>query len=330
MLGVTGKKNKEAGKGFEVVRASRIPPGMQPPPPEGDDVEMENSPPMNDEPYHDSADVQAAAGAERSVSPESIRQPGQPFNFGFGGNRESTLREPRQDSAMGLRAISHPGLRAELPSLRARPSQDNMGPPLQERPSSEYVQDQGPPYRISEVPSLAPIESVGGIDIPTRFNTQRTREQRDGDHQDQWLRDVDNLSYSHNRSTSQPLSSAPQPLSSRYYPPPSLPTRSARRPQSSDSNHLHPPQFSRSASGNSSASGNEFNQFDSSTGFYDIAVDEEEERPSSFMNTSHHRAADSIHRNSFGANAALQASSAEFMGSSPQEGSGFAQNYSRR
>jgi hypothetical protein len=52
-------------------------------------------------------------------------------------------------------------------------------------------------------------------------------------------------------------------------------------------------------------------------------VADDEERPSSYLNSSHHRAADSIHRNSFGANAALQASSAEFMAASPPEGSGF-------
>ena len=331
MLGVTGQKNKEAGKGFEVVRASRMPPGMQQQPPDGEDVEMQTSPPMNDEPYHDSPDMQAAAGAERSVSPEEagIRPPGQPFDFGFAGTKHTSVREPRQDSAMGIRGPSHPGLRAELPSVRARPSQDTLGAlrpsqdylgmPSQERPLSEYVEDsRGYPNRISEVPSLAPIESVGGIDIPTRFNTQRTREQRESGSQG-WFREIDSMP-THNRNIS-------QPSSSRQYPTPSVPVRSAQRPPSRDQSHLQPPNVSRSASGNSSSSGNEFHHFDSSTGIYDIAADEE--RPSSFMNTSHHRAADSIHRNSFGANAALQASSAEFMAASPPEGSGFNQTQRR-
>ena len=305
MVGVTGKKNKEAGKGFEVVRASRMPPGMQQQPPEeGEDVEMQTSPPMNEEPYRDSPEMQARAGAERSVSPESVRASGQPFNFGFEGT-QGAARDPRQDSAMGTRTPTHPGLRAEIPSLRSRPSQEyrpsqeNARAIQHQRPSSEYVDR---PDRISEVPSLAPIESVGGIDIPSRFNTQRTRDQREGSPQS-WLREVDNLSWTHNRSAS-------QPQHQNAYAGPSIPVRSTRRPLSGDQSHL--------------ASGNEFNEFDSSAGFYMIA-DNEEERPSSYLNTSHHRAADSIHRNSFGANAALQASSAEFMAASPPDGNGFNQ-----
>ena len=310
MVGVTGKKNKEAGKGFEVMRAPRMPPGMQQQPPEeAEDVEMQTSPPMNEEPYRDSPEMQAAAGAERSVSPESIRPSGQHFNFGFEGT--NAARDPRQDSAMGTRSPTHPGLRAEIPSLRARPSQEyrpsheSARAIQQPRPSSEYVDR---PDRISEVPSLAPIESVGGIEIPSRFNTQRTREQHESG--SSWLREVDNLSWTHNRSASQ------HQQEQQAYPGPSIPNRSTRRPISGDQSQL-----ARSASNTSGNDGNEFNEFDSSTGFYMVADDEE--RPSSHLNSSHHRAADSIHRNSFGANAALQASSAEFMAASPPEGGGF-------
>ena len=327
MLGVTGKKNKEAGKGFEVVRASRMPPGMQQQPADGEDVEMENSPPMHDEPYRDSPDPQAVAGAERSVSPEEgIRPPGQPFNFGFDEPKRTSLRDPRQDSAMGTRSPNiHPGMRAEQPSMRTRPSQDTSEPTLHERPSSEYLDDQRP-QRISEVPSLAPIETVGDFDIPTRFNTQRTRDQREASQggSQSWLRDVDNLPWTHNRSTSQP-STCSQRVRDQRSGNPTVPVRSARRPQSGDQNHLQPHYMQRTTTGNSSTDGSQFNQFDSDTGFYMVARDDEDERPSSFMNSSHHRAADSITRNSFGANAALQASSAEFMGASPPDGNEFHQ-----
>lgn len=317
MLGVTGKKNKEAGKGFEVVRASRMPPGMQQQPPEGEDVEMETSPQIHEEPYRDDPSMQADAGAERSVSPEEgIRPPGPPFNFGLDQAKETALREPRQDSAMGTRTPTHPGMRAELPSIRSRASQDTGGPVPYERPLSEFLDDQRPD-RISEVPSLAPIETVGGIDIPTRFSTQRTREQRAAGENglQSWTREADNLPRTHNRNTSQPSTSS-QRARQQQYTTPSVPARSVRRPQSGDQSHLQPSHLSRSASGDGP------NHFDSDTGFYMVANDDDE-RPSSYMNTSHHRAADSIHRNSFGANAALQASSAEFMGASPPEGSGF-------
>jgi hypothetical protein len=79
------------------------------------------------------------------------------------------------------------------------------------------------------------------------------------DEQD-WLRQVDNISWSHGSRS----------------PPPTVPHRSSRRQI--------------------------FESFD---------------RPSSFASVSHHRAADSISRNSFGANAALQGTSAEILGRTP-------------
>lgn len=76
-------KSKEKGKGFEVVRSSRMPPSMKQGSRLGDDPdegeELQTSPPMNYVPYEDSPDFsrsqQAYAGAERheSSSPDVAR-----------------------------------------------------------------------------------------------------------------------------------------------------------------------------------------------------------------------------------------------------------------
>ena len=338
--GLGGKKTKEAGKGFEVVRSSRMPPGTQQKAAEGEDLEMETSPPMNDEPYRDSPEmqpgkIQAAGGAERSVSPEDDeRPPPQAFNFGFDGPKESTRYDPRQDSAMGTRSPAvHPGMRAELPARdrsldvqsRTRPSQEYQETNRYTAGSSEYADDR--PARISEVPSLAPIETVGGIDIPSRFNTHKSRSGQsanDGDSQAQdWLHAVDNLSWTHNSSAAPSSSSSRRDREYRQRTPaPTVPPRSHRRTSSDGQVPRSDPRM-RSQSPDRRGEENEFEGFDSRTGFYMVADDEEEGRPNSLFNTSHHRAADSIHRNSFGANAAMQASSAEFMGASPPDQSGF-------
>lgn len=71
-----GGKSKEKGKGFEVVRSSRMPPDMMRGPPAGPEdegQELQTSPPMTYPPYHDSPDPQARGGAERGVGAEGLR-----------------------------------------------------------------------------------------------------------------------------------------------------------------------------------------------------------------------------------------------------------------
>ena len=66
---IVGSKNKEKGKGFEVVRSSRAPANMmaQPRGREEEGEELQTSPPMSYPPYRDSPDPQALAGAESDV-----------------------------------------------------------------------------------------------------------------------------------------------------------------------------------------------------------------------------------------------------------------------
>ncbi|KAJ9621854.1 hypothetical protein H2203_006734 [Taxawa tesnikishii (nom. ined.)] len=68
---LVGGKSKDKGKGFEVVRSSRMPPDMMRKGPEDEGQELQTSPPMTYPPYLDSPDPQAYGGAERSgaVSP---------------------------------------------------------------------------------------------------------------------------------------------------------------------------------------------------------------------------------------------------------------------
>ena len=232
VVGMKGKQ-KEPSKGFEVVRSSRLPRGMQQE--GGDEVEMQTSPPMHDEPYQDSPrhsppmareDMQAAAGAE-GLGPVSPIEPddGHPHqHFGFGyddardvpagvGVMQHGLR-PSHDSGSGS---IHPALRdgpsSEVPRHQSidgdqstfrpsrdtesqlRPSQDTYPRP----PSSSEYYPNPTTYRNSEVPSLNPIESVGNIDLPSRFNSRRSANLADIDIGETvggqaWLRQVDNSS----------------------------------------------------------------------------------------------------------------------------------------
>jgi len=303
VFGVKSRNQKDTTKGFEVVRSSRMPPGMQPE--DAEDVEMQTSPPMHVEPYRDSPEMQqghlqAAAGVERSVSP-----------LEDGGN----AARPSKDSGVSaMRQHMHPGLRAEYPARdrsmsahsRSRPSLDvrsgsAMGSRNDHRPSSEYGEERI--ARISEVPSLAPIQTVGGMDIPSRFNSRRSAN-LDSNSDRGWLQHVDNISWNH---AAPPLRSPNSRNFSQRTP--VVPERSAYRSQSPHVPHRE----------------SNLQSYEEPAGFLVLGGDDEddESRPNSFFNTHHHRAADSIHRNSFGAIAAMQASSAEVFGGSPPEQRGF-------
>lgn len=71
---ILGGKTKENGKGFEVVRSSRMPQKETMPPQENpgqeQQVELQTSPPMHYSPYYDSPEAQAYGGASRAHSPE--------------------------------------------------------------------------------------------------------------------------------------------------------------------------------------------------------------------------------------------------------------------
>ncbi|KAK3676660.1 hypothetical protein LTR78_003435 [Recurvomyces mirabilis] len=345
-------KQKEPTKGFEVVRSSRAPPGMRD---LEDGMEMQTSPPMRqDEPYLDSPPLrqgdlrQASGGAERAASPVQDEQSppiGQRgFNFGLDGvasvpGRQDSGRANAVQLPHNAGNILHPGLRAEQPSLRSRPSADTISNYDRPRPSGDDVSDYDrprpsadtgsdydqrhsasiagdrEPYHLSIAPSLGPIESVGGLDLPSRFNSRRSQNLENIDigntqgGQD-WLKAVDELQWNHG-GTALPASSH-QPTASA--------SASQRQPPA-------PRQFSTDSTDNPYENDDMFSGFDS--GLSEPGPDflsaprTQEVRPGSFASVNHHRAADSISRNSFGANAALQGSSAEIFGATPPRGDGF-------
>lgn len=354
MFGVKGKKEKEQSKGFEVVRSSRMMPKELREQQGQEDLEMQNSPAMHQELYHDSptsqqgAFQQVGAGAEREVSPiESEEDKHIPAARGFDFGLESANEAPRrQDSGSnagvrpsidpGSAAAAHhdhgataggfAGMRAEQSSVRSgvsRPSRDTRAETESDydRQISDDDDDGAPaPYSLEQrPPSLGPIESFGGLEMPSRFNSRRSANLDNGNTQvgQEWLRAIDEIDWNHNNSGPAP---ARQPSYNSNNNPavrvqPSVPRRSSRRTPSRDiSPSDYPPQ--------QRGQDNLFEGFDSGGPSYLGAQNSHDERPSSYASVNHHRAADSISRNSFGANAAMQGSSAEiFGGVTPPQGS---------
>ncbi|KAK6431024.1 hypothetical protein LTR95_012818 [Oleoguttula sp. CCFEE 5521] len=302
---VGGKAKPKESKGFEVVRSSRMPPEMQR---AAEEHEMVDSPPMASDPYQDSPPLRqhAAGGADRAASPASPTgnriAPG--FNFALDGTAETLhpaysppadtfnigLHPAARPSADTVRTLDHPGMRAELPA-RPRPSGETTA-------SSRYPADErDEKYRphLSDVPSLAPIEPVGGLDLPSRFGSQRTQNDLPSPYHpeldrspagQEWLRAVDDLSWpSHNRGD-------PFTHPSR---PPYVPRRSSRRTLSQDQiptlGGTHSPPL-----GSSPDEGLEFEGFDSTVGSPPAPV-----QPG--FASSHKRAGDSLTRNELGAQA---------------------------
>lgn len=101
----------------------------------------------------------------------------------------------------------------------------------------------------TEIPSLAPIDPVGGLDLPSRFNSQRTSDHISskpdagtgpGAPGQDWLRSVDELSW----PAAQPNRTTISPPSASYRKPgtPGVPRRSSRRTPSGDQSNLYPGQ----------------------------------------------------------------------------------------
>ena len=296
MFGMKGKKaQKEPSKGFEVVRSSRAPKNFE----HSRDareveegLEMQSGPGMRgdrqdryrDSPPMQHGEGQAAAGAERSrsISPvsETDERPGQPFNFGFGGDGTKDQDEPyfKRDTSYGGAASM-----GSASNYDRKPSESSSIEP-----------------RKSEAPSLGPIDAGGGLGLPSRFSSRRSAQMENVDvgssHGTQdWLRAVDNPSSDrgHSRQSFQRHPSGPP-----------VPRRSSRRGFSqeiADEDVPPLPQQRRQR--------DVFEGFDSG----------HEDRPSSYASVSHHKASDSINRNSLGHNASLQGTSAEVFGQSPPD-----------
>ncbi|KAK3067216.1 hypothetical protein LTR53_016045, partial [Teratosphaeriaceae sp. CCFEE 6253] len=161
-----------------------------------------------------------------------------------------------------------------------------------------------------------------------------------------WLSDVNNLNWDHDRAapqpTHQPLGHDARGFQSGYRSP-ALPRKNSRRTPSDDftsTQHSygaqgsfpeHYDQHDRDVfSGFDSAPSPPANNDQHDNGFlaapsggYQLH-DAEMARPHSFASVNHHRAADSISRNSFGANAAMRGTEAEIYGQTPPpRGGGF-------
>lgn len=336
------KKEKEAGKGFEVVRSSRMPPEMQQEIARQEELEMqEKNRPEEHEPYRDYSsetqqeEIQARPGADRTSGlseVDAVRTPveaagiipsrsKEAFDFGFGDANNEPVEDPlRSDSAMtrnvatqtSMRDPNHPGMRAEQPSRRttqrelaAPPSSYDLGLGYMTRASGEDSEgeyhheneeddEQRITYnRLSDIaPSLQLADTGGDLNIPTfsRFTSQRSADSRDTAFQ--WRQPS-------NRSV---------PVSQNQS---SMPTRGP-----SDASYaLYQPDTIES--------------FDANAQFVGRHDELDDERPNSYFNSSYHRAGDSITRNSFGANAALQGSSAEIVPGSVLTDDGYLRRESR-
>ncbi|EME46848.1 hypothetical protein DOTSEDRAFT_70718 [Dothistroma septosporum NZE10] len=358
VFGVKGKK-KEPGKGFEVVRRPRMPSGMQDPAAVNEALELQQSPAMLTEPYRDSPhiaqeEVQAVAGAQHGMPSSSLersmsttddiasRPPAQPaehvFDLHFDGTSHTLQGTVRPESET-IGRLSHPVLEPISTEHRA-----SLGPAAKLRRLSQETADSHHPgqesmhnaneqqtsiYSDQPTPFLDPIDSVGTIDLPSRFNSTtgsraapsrynssastavsgptRLMSNRSGPPQlgqldvgnDQdWLREVQNLSWNH--TSRQPSVRSSEPAVSQ--PAPSVPRRNSRRTLSQDvAAQRYRPQ-----------STNIFEGFDSTVSPENPASPTEEE-PSRQTpgRVVHHRAGDSITRNSLGANAMMMGSSAE-------------------
>ncbi|KAK5123031.1 hypothetical protein LTR85_003597 [Meristemomyces frigidus] len=345
-FGVKGKKQKEPSKGFEVVRSSRMPPtgfqGQQEAD-VNDALEMQTSPTMHQEPYRDSPPIghgealQAGAGAERSVSPVGPAEGSRAakgFSFGFDGTNDlpdgAEVRPSHETGVSGVsmdepygakQSHAHGAAYPDDGASRSKPSMDTESDYEREPPESHDGASTRR-NRLSEAPSLGPIESFGGLDLPSRFNSRRSANLDNSDVGNTeggqgWLREIDNLNWNNDR----PAPTAQRQVSgtqSGYRSPP-VPRRSSRRTPSQDNT----PSRVHSAERGDQRD-DVFEGFDSGHSSPDYTRAEflgaptaTDERPSSYASVSHHRAADSISRNSFGANAALHGTSAEIFGRTP-------------
>lgn len=123
-------KNKDKGKGFEVIRSARAPPQMMP----LEEVEP-TSPPLDQEPYRDNPNDSPAD--IDGLSSEHAR-------------------------AAGIRQNNRDARRAQSPNSDDSDFTDEDSDPFELRVN-----------RTSEIPPmLAPIESVGDIDMPSRVGSR--------------------------------------------------------------------------------------------------------------------------------------------------------------
>lgn len=163
---LVGGKRKDKGKGFEVVRSSRMPANMAREPLREDEEgqELQTSPPMNYAPYKDSPDPQMMAGARKSHSPEGYGDMGSRLGGTWNNmeveesDSESDVSDVRPSSPPYLRPISRTG---SINFDQQEPSRAPVGPA-----EKEYFPASPPPRH--------PYHGVTG-DRPTSLGTVQQR-----------------------------------------------------------------------------------------------------------------------------------------------------------
>jgi hypothetical protein len=288
-LSLFGAKTKEKGKGFEVVRGTRMPPQMMPL------VEHVESPPIPQEPYQDSPDTPPSA---KKPSPQR-ESPG--FTVGAGIVRTMSPDSSNSDK------------------------------------SSDYALDNDA-NRVSDMaPTLGPIETGGGIELPSRIGSRASRSTQG--HNSSRAPTLPRKSSRRTQSTDRALLESNSRLSTVLSSPPGTPGRlSAHIP--GNAGHLHPnpggmplrlPFGSANSSqpspspspdrtpGHSAASSmyrNVTNVYGRDGARHDFepprAIQGDQERPLSTGYVHQHMAGDSIHTDNYDAGSHLEAS-AEFV-----------------
>jgi hypothetical protein len=167
---LVGGKRKDKGKGFEVVRSSRVPANKAREPLEDEEgQELQTSPPMNYLPYKDSPDPQSMAGARRSHSPEGYGDMGSRLGGTWNNmeveesDSESDITDVRPSSPPYLRPISRTG------SLNFDQVDEPVRAPLSAA-DRDYFPASPPPRHPFHVGN-----SVGSSGRPTSMGTVQQR-----------------------------------------------------------------------------------------------------------------------------------------------------------
>ncbi|KAI4735217.1 hypothetical protein E4T50_14248 [Aureobasidium sp. EXF-12298] len=167
---LVGGKRKDKGKGFEVVRSSRVPANKAREPLEDEEgQELQTSPPMNYLPYKDSPDPQSMAGARRSHSPEGYGDMGSRLGGTWNNveaeesDSESDITDVRPSSPPYLRPISRTG------SLNFDQADEPVGAPSSAA-DRDYFPASPPPRHPFHVGN-----SVGSSGRPTSMGTVQQR-----------------------------------------------------------------------------------------------------------------------------------------------------------
>ena len=202
-LGVFGGKKKEKGKGFEVVRSTRMPPQMM------IAEEEEESPPILQEPYHDSPGTPTAG--KRSLqrgSPEASAAAGAGAGAGLGGAAAAAVASTR------------------------RPIESD----------SEEDSDDGYDYHVQKVPDVAPtlgpIDTGGGIELPSRIGSRASHVSRS--HPSGRAPKIPRKSSRRTPSTDKAVLDSSSRLSTVMDSAPGTPGHMSARPRSGHGQHLQP------------------------------------------------------------------------------------------